>query len=381
MLSQKIARDIRSLVSTFFLAAAVFTGCGRDNTGKKDFENGWTAYQKGEYEESVKFFKAGAEKSNADAQYALAICFNRGHGVETDNKQSFEWMRKAAEQGHTKAQYLLGFYYKNGLGVEPDPEEARKWIQKSLDGLRILAGKGDTDALVFLTDYMKDDVDGMARESDSPAEPDDAEGRYRLALRCAQGEGGKIDLARSFDLMRKAAEQGHTKAQCLLGIYLETGLAGKPDPEEAEKWFKKAVADLRKLAEQGDFEAQSCLAVCYENGFGIEKDADLALEWLRKAADQGDVSSQLTLGMKYLDEEKTEDAVVWLRKAADQGNPLAQITLGNLYEAGLGSLKPNRDEAVKWFRKAAESGDALMQKAAGDALKRLEAEPPAPAGN
>lgn len=376
MPSNAIARKIRTLIFSFFLTAAVFTGCGRD-TGENDLEKGRIAFQKGDNKTAAECFKAGAEKGNAEAQYTFAVCLALGNGVDQDHKLSFDWMRKAAEQGHTKAQFMLGFYYRKGLGVERDPVEGQKWIQKSLDNLRTLAGQGDEDAQKLLENYLESDagVKASASDSDLIPEPDDAEGRYRLALRYAQGEGGKIDLAKSFDLLRKAADQGHTKAQCLLGIYYETGLAGESDSEEAKKWFKRSVGDLQKLAEQGDAEAQSCLAVCYENGFGIEKDDKLALEWLRKAADQGDVSSQLTLGIKYLDDENAEDAVIWLRKAADQGNPFAQITLGNLYEAGKGGIKPDRDEAAKWYRKASESGDTLMQKSAQDALKRLEAAP------
>ena len=374
-MSSKIAlRKTCSVIFVFFLTVAVFTGCRRD-TGEDDCVKGWAAYQKENYEEAAKFFKAGAEKGNAVAQYALAICLNRGQGVETDNKQSFEWMRKAAEQGYTKAQFLLGCYYKNGVGVERNPAEAQKWIQKSLDDLKKLAGMGDTEAQNILADYLTNESGVKASNEDpvSPSGPIDAEEQYKLALRYAQGEVSERDLVKSFEWMRKAAEQGHTKAQCLLGIYLKTGLTGKEDPEEAEKWFRKSIGGLQKLAEKGDPEAQSHLAVCYENGFGIEKDEKLAHEWLCKAADQGDVSSQLTLGIKYLNEEDPENAVVWLRKAANQGNPFAQITLGNIFEAGKGSIKPDKAEAVKWFRKAAESGDAISQKAAQDALKRLEA--------
>jgi len=375
MSSKAVVRSICIAFFVFFLAAATFTGCGK-NTEENDLEKGQAAYQKGDFKTAAEFFRSAAEQGNAEAQYSFAVCLERGMGIEPDKKQSFEWLRKAAEQDHTKAQYLLGHYYRIGLGVEQNPEEARKWIQKSIDKLRILAGQGDSDAQVFLADYVKNNADAKAQDSDpdSPAIPDDAEGQYKLALRYAQGEAGKIHLAKSFDLLRKAAEQDHTKAQCLLGIYYETGLAGEPDSEEAKKWFEKSIDDLQKLAGQGDIEAQSCLAVCYENGFGIEKDDKLALEWLRKAADQGDASSQLTLGIKYLDDENAEDAVVWLRKAAEQGNPFAQISLGNLYEAGMGSIKPDKGEAAKWFRKAAESNDTLFQKAALDALKRIEAE-------
>jgi TPR repeat protein len=47
---------------------------------------------------------------------------------------------------------------------------------------------------------------------------------------------------------RKAAEQGHAKAQYALGRSYEMGLGVVADYEEAAKWYRKA-------AEQGDSEA------------------------------------------------------------------------------------------------------------------------------
>ena len=73
------------------------------------------------------------------------------------------------------------------------------------------------------------------------------------------------------NLLRKAAEQGHTAAQRTIGYeYIDNG-----DKYEAIKW-------LRNPAEKGDVQAQMGLAACY----GL--DSSEGVEWLRKAAAQGD---------------------------------------------------------------------------------------------
>jgi hypothetical protein len=87
-------------------------------------------------------------------------------------------------------------------------------------------------------------------------------------------------------------------------------------------------------------------------------------QWYQKAAEQGDASAQLNLGLMYAtgqgvakDERK---AFEWYQKAAEQGDASAQFNLGLMYDAGRGVAK-NRRKAFEWFQKAAEQGDAGAQ--------------------
>ena len=80
----------------------------------------------------------------------------------------------------------------------------------------------------------------------------------------------------------------------------------------------------------------------YANGRGVLKDEAEAVRWYRLAAEQGDASAQLNLGVMYdngrgvLKDEA--EAVRWFRLAADQGNAAAQFNLGNGYYNGRGVL-------------------------------------------
>ena len=80
--------------------------------------------------------------------------------------------------------------------------------------------------------------------------------------------------------LRKAAEQGHAKAQFSLGITYQRGLGVEENSSEAVKWWLKA-------AELGDAKAQFYAGHAYEEGFGIGKDVAEAMRWYRKAAEQG----------------------------------------------------------------------------------------------
>ena len=58
------------------------------------------------------------------------------------------------------------------------------------------------------------------------ADKGDAEAQYKLAFCYEAGEGVEKDDATAFLWGKKAAEQGHAKAQNLVGVLLEGGLGG-----------------------------------------------------------------------------------------------------------------------------------------------------------
>jgi hypothetical protein len=159
------------------------------------------------------------------------------------------------------------------------------------------------------------------------------------------GAGMPADPEAARAWYRKAAEQGDTKAQTIMGLMSEE--AG--DAREAARWFRLA-------AEQGEAGAQSRLGQqCYLGGELAE-----ARLWLGKAAAQGDASSQARLGaMCYLGQGAPRDnaeALKWLRLASAQGDPGAQGSLGLMYALGDGVPRDNV-EACAWLLKAGAGGN------------------------
>ncbi|MDQ6960423.1 MAG: tetratricopeptide repeat protein [Mariprofundaceae bacterium] len=73
-------------------------------------------------------FRASAERGNAEAQYNLAMLYDRGLGVENDDSEALKWYRQAAEQGYAKAQYNLGMMYYFGKGVPQNTVTGYQWI-------------------------------------------------------------------------------------------------------------------------------------------------------------------------------------------------------------------------------------------------------------
>ncbi|MEC7121540.1 MAG: tetratricopeptide repeat protein, partial [Pseudomonadota bacterium] len=69
----------------------------------------------------------------AEAQYALAVLYQRGRGVSQDPVRALLWYHSAAEQGHAPAQYNLGVFHLEAQGVPRNYAEARRWFTRAAD--------------------------------------------------------------------------------------------------------------------------------------------------------------------------------------------------------------------------------------------------------
>ena len=75
--------------------------------------------------------KAKAESGDAESQFQLGRCYDKGEGVPRDLVEAAKWYRKAAVQGLARAQDNLGLCYDLGEGVAQDHAEAAKWFRKA----------------------------------------------------------------------------------------------------------------------------------------------------------------------------------------------------------------------------------------------------------
>lgn len=125
------------------------------------------------------------------------------------------------------------------------------------------------------------------------------------------------------------------------------------------------IALRRQAAEQGDVKSQLALGLMYANGSNVPQDYAEAAKWLRKAADQGNSQAQYELGLLYVKGQgglprDEAEAMRLFRSAADQGDPNSQRLLGTMAD-----FQNNYAEAVKWYRKGADEGDPGSQEFLG----------------
>ena len=105
------------------VVAAMF--CGGAIAGPS--EEGWAAYQRGDYETALKLWRPLAAQGNAFAQSNLGFMYDSGQGVPRDLSEAAKWYRLAAEQGNPRAQSNLGSMYAAGEGVPQDYVQAYVW--------------------------------------------------------------------------------------------------------------------------------------------------------------------------------------------------------------------------------------------------------------
>ncbi|MEE1673622.1 tetratricopeptide repeat protein [Agarivorans aestuarii] len=158
--------------------------------------------------------------------------------------------------------------------------------------------------------------------------------------------------ANDFELVKKKAEIGDSASQLQLGITYEYAYKNH---QEALYWYLKA-------AEQGLSGAQFLLGVKYYRGMGVLQNYQEALHWYQKAATQGHADAQSHLGLMYSKGEgvlqSQKEAVKWLRRAAGQGHSKAQYHLGTMYYYGKGTLR-NNNIAYSWFLLANHNGEEV----------------------
>jgi len=224
------------------------------------------------------------ETANAETQYELGQCHEKGLGVIRDNKEAVKWYTKSAEQGHVMAAFNLSRCYEDGQGVLRDKKEAMKWFAKVLEST-------DTKEL------------------------------YRILRSIAPY--CNYDSDNSVLLLRRLAELGNANAQYDLGnVFRRNGgvRGGVGDRKESVKWYTMA-------AEQGHVEAQFWLGVCYRQGEGVDRDDREGVKWLTKSAEQGNAGAQCSLGNYYAygygADKDLKEAAKWYTKAAEQGDSWA----------------------------------------------------------
>lgn len=233
--------------------------------------------------------------------------------------------------------------------ADRDPAEA--------DRLLVLR-KGDQDHWRWNNDLLN--------AYEKAANRGDVSGKFLLGLDLLLGKSVS-NPAWGAQLLREAAEQGHSGAQTRLGLCDLEGIGAERDLTQAIRWLQLAAA-------QDNAMAQYRLGCCCEEGTGADKDPAAAAAWYRKAAAQGYGPALVRLARCYqtglgVEKDPAQSADL-CRKTTGIGDAEAQYLLGQLYEAGEGVDK-DLTEAVRWYRKAAEQGHLPAAERSLDVLDQL----------
>jgi len=81
--------------------------------------------------ESVRWYRAGAERGDKDAQVNLGEALIAGRGAPQNYAEARKWCELAAKQASPEGQYCLGNLYRAGLGVAKDTPQAVRYLTSS----------------------------------------------------------------------------------------------------------------------------------------------------------------------------------------------------------------------------------------------------------
>jgi TPR repeat protein len=188
-----------------------------------------------DYVRAAQDFRRPAARGLAEAELVLRYLYERGLGVQRDDRLAVSYYKAAAEQGNVLAANNLGAMYEWGHGVSMNLSEAVRWY-------RFAAEHGNYTAQANLA------------------------GLYFF------GKGLHRDYAQAAYWLRKAAEQGSAIAQVALAYMYSAGKGVPLDYLEAAQWARRA-------ADQGDPKGEADLASFYEQGKGVPLDYVSAYRW------------------------------------------------------------------------------------------------------
>jgi TPR repeat protein len=201
---------MRRIAATLAVVGALLFSAG---SAWADADDGWAAYERGDFTTAFQELLPYAEQGNAKAQYKVGLMYDKGRGVPENDAEAVKWWRKAAEQGDADAQHNLGVMHNEGTGVPKNDVEAVKWFRKA-------------------------------------AEQGYKWSQYNLGIMYRNGWGVPQNDAEAVKWYRKAAEQGHAKAQSNLGTMYGNGEGVPANFVKAYMWYSlaKAVGDKDKVA-------------------------------------------------------------------------------------------------------------------------------------
>ena len=120
-----------ALPAVLAAAIAILVSAGTAHA-RSDMEQGWAAYERGDYAKAASLIRPYAEKGDPEAQFKLGRMYQQGQGVPKDHAEAVKWYRLSAEAGQPFAQNNLGVMYKNGWGVEQDYVKAYLWFNLAI---------------------------------------------------------------------------------------------------------------------------------------------------------------------------------------------------------------------------------------------------------
>lgn len=179
-----------------------------------------------------------AKEGDPLAQYEYGRRLLLGQkGVKHDPAAAVAWLRAAASDGYAPAQAVLALCYERGLGVERSTEEAKRLYT-------LAAAQGHTPACqALIAQEMKaGNKAGAAGWLRSMAEGGNPAAQLLYGKSCLSGAFGKARKTDGIRFIRYAAMQENKEACLLMADCYAKGRGVPQDDDMARGWHRNAEA-------------------------------------------------------------------------------------------------------------------------------------------
>jgi len=125
--------------------------------------------------------------------------------------------------------------------------------------------------------------------------------------------------------------------------------------------FDEAHARCRPIADSGSVVAQLYLGWMYQTGKGVDKDLDQAENWYRQAIAGDPARGEFYLATVRRDRGDQKQAREWFERSAARGYAPAMYQLGRIYRCGYG-VTVDRQKAFEYIERAAAKGHLFARR-------------------
>ncbi len=306
---------------------------------------------KGVFAEGMDWIRKSAAQGNSDAKYSLAVAFEEGERFASDPTQVADSYENAMANGDIAEMLRFASMAAEGRGMNKNPSLADKLLRKA-------AASGSSEAMWRLGDaFLFGDGEPKDRSQAidwyrKSAEANNSAGMRGLASLLVEDKDATIQ-AEAIQWLQRAASMGNSVAMNDLGIAFHYGTGVDKDYAQAIAWYQKAIdADNSDaMANLGFLKLQD----------GIQKNVVEARVLIEKASERGNVKGTCTLATMLIDgiggPKDTTRAWTLVQRAADAGNSTCQLMMGLGYRYGRVTGQDDFPNATKYLHLAAEQGE------------------------
>ena len=306
--------------------------------------------------DSNKAFKIMEKTSYKDlnALYNLGRYYFNGIGVKVNLSKSIEIYLEAAQNGHILSQINLSIIYENGIGCNKNEKKAFEWLNKAVQ-LMVEKKQFVSVAIHALGNFYKEGI-GIKKDLVK------ANQYFELAYSCGQLISleevvdyyySKQDYIKLLEWLQKGEKDKNPYSIYMLGLLHFNGYSVIKDHELGMKYFVLA-------SNMGSQEADIMLGEIYFNGIGGNKDLNRAIEYLSKAMNNGSALAKYKLALVFSYSKNEEDqhkSILFLKDLANEDYVPAILKLAYFYKIGF-VLEKDVKKSITLYNRAGILGSS-----------------------